>query len=47
MRTATQLLETALVLISGLIAYAWGLWKYTADVFCTTAARVVDVWSRE
>lgn len=47
MRTAYQIAETILVLISGLIAFFYGLARYTADVFLTTGSRVIDIWSRE
>ena len=46
MKLAHQLLETALVLVSGIIAYFYFLGKYTVDVFMTTGARVVEIWSR-
>lgn len=46
MRTASQLLETALVLVNGLIALVYGLFRYTADVFVTTRSRVVEIWRK-
>ena len=46
MKLAHQLLETALVLVSGIIALLWGIWRYGLDVFLTTGARVVDIWRK-
>lgn len=46
MRLAHQLLETAAVLVSGVIAYFYFLGKYTVDVVLTTGARVVEIWRR-
>jgi hypothetical protein len=46
MKLAHQLLETALVLVSGIFAYFYFMWKFGKDVFFTTGARVVEIWRR-
>lgn len=46
MRLAHQLLETALVLVSGVIAFFYFMWKFGKDVVFTTGARVVEIWRR-
>jgi len=46
MKPAHQLLETALVLVNGLIALFYGLWRCIEDVLATTGVRVFEIWRK-
>lgn len=46
MTTLGRIFETIVVILGGLIAYVYCLFRYTADVFLTTGAQVVDIWRK-
>jgi hypothetical protein len=46
MKTISRCIETTAVLIGGVVAYFYFIWKFGADVVLTTGSQVVDIWRR-
>lgn len=46
MTTLSQIVETLVVLLAGILGFCYGLWKFTATAVLLTANDVLDVWRK-